>query len=119
MYRLGMKHSRLLSEGSHVQHANGLVAIFVPASGQIIAPWQKSESALPEDDQVRLDMVVERIASLSPWPRTPVWMWPDRGPVVIESGSRTWLLHWSRDRACYSRQGAPFSPGTIGIRVPA
>lgn len=76
--------------------------IFEPKSRSIIAPWARTEQALPSDDQARLEQVAKRIASLDPLPRGAVWMWPDRGPVAIEIGSRTWLVNWSRDRACYS-----------------
>lgn len=76
--------------------------VFVPSTGHVFAPWSKATRVLSADDEDRLAQVIERISALDPPPRAPVWIWPHRDPVVIEAGSRSWLMNWSRDHATYA-----------------
>jgi hypothetical protein len=72
---------------------------------RLIAPWPRGRE-LPGDD-LRLRAVLTYLANY-PLPSGPCWCWPDRAPEPIKDVAPNWVLHWMRDRCCYSL--APASP---------
>jgi hypothetical protein len=75
--------------------------VYDPQTGYVVAPWPRGRST--PDDERRLAAVFERIEQIADDYASPVWIWPDgREPVPVAAVDlRGWLMHWSRDRACY------------------
>ena len=74
--------------------------VWWPATGQLIAPWPRG----PIDwrDETTLLSVLARCDTITD--NRPVWILPDpnREPVLVEAVDlRSWLMNWSRDRACF------------------